>query len=180
MKLSGHDLKQINEETLGKLAPDQLLSFTVRLLDDFNEAMDRLNQNSNNSSRPPSSAAPWDSKKSDDQSGQNDNDNDLIDADRGPEEQKGASTETASSASEVDEPATDLATNNQELRTPEDANTSVEPMPITPVKRTAGKQKGAQGYGRTQKLPITETIYHIPCSNPLRVVQYWFGRLCDI
>jgi hypothetical protein len=61
MKLTAHDLKQMNKATLARLSPEQLLSISERMLDDLQEAMDRLNQNSNNSSRPPSSTPPWDS-----------------------------------------------------------------------------------------------------------------------
>ena len=59
MKLTGNDLKQINDTALERLSQEQLLLFTKRLLIDYKEAMDRLNQNPNNSSRPPSSAPPW-------------------------------------------------------------------------------------------------------------------------
>lgn len=61
MKLTAHDLKQMNKATLARLSPEQLLSISERMLDDLQEAMDRLNQSSNNSSRPPSSTPPWDS-----------------------------------------------------------------------------------------------------------------------
>lgn len=43
MKLTEHDLKQINNETLDRLSSDQVLFFTKTLLSDLKEAMDRLN-----------------------------------------------------------------------------------------------------------------------------------------
>ena len=75
MKLTAHDLKQMNKSTLARLSPEQLLSISERMLDDLQEAMDRLNQNSNNSSRPPSSTPPWDSNDTNNSADQANQDN---------------------------------------------------------------------------------------------------------
>lgn len=59
MKLKDHDLRQIDRDYLGGLAPDELVEVSLKLLEDLKEARDRLNQTSQNSSRPPGSFAPW-------------------------------------------------------------------------------------------------------------------------
>jgi hypothetical protein len=59
MQLSEHDLKQLNEQRIRDLQAEALRNLSVKLLTDLKEARDRLNQNPDNSSRPPSSRAPW-------------------------------------------------------------------------------------------------------------------------
>ncbi len=44
------------------------------------------------------------------------------------------------------------------LQPPE--NSPIPPINPKPIKRVAGKQDGAQGYGRTQALAITAIVYH--------------------
>ena len=60
MKLSDHDLRQIDEERINKLSETAVKNLSITLLNDLKEARERLNQNSKNSSIPPSSEAPWD------------------------------------------------------------------------------------------------------------------------
>jgi hypothetical protein len=55
MRLSKHDLFQMDDEWLKKLPAELLLEVSKRLLHDVKELQDRLNQNPTNSSRPPSS-----------------------------------------------------------------------------------------------------------------------------
>ena len=59
MHLSDHDLKQLDEDYLRGLSAESLRSLSGKLLADLKEAHDRLNQNPSNSSRPPSTRAPW-------------------------------------------------------------------------------------------------------------------------
>jgi hypothetical protein len=59
MHLRKHDLLQMNDEWLKKLPAERLLEVSKRLLDDVKELHDRLNQNPDNSSRRPTSQAPW-------------------------------------------------------------------------------------------------------------------------
>jgi transposase len=59
MHLSDHDLRQMDEGWLEKLPEDKLRQVSGRILQDLKEARDRLNQTPDNSSRPPSSRAPW-------------------------------------------------------------------------------------------------------------------------
>ena len=60
MKLSDHYLRQIDEEIIDKLSETTIKNLSITLLNDLKEARDRLNQNSKNSSIPPSSEAPLD------------------------------------------------------------------------------------------------------------------------
>ncbi len=59
MKLKDHDLKQIDRDYLGGLAPAKLVEVSLKLLEDLKEARDRLNQTPQNSSRPSGSFALW-------------------------------------------------------------------------------------------------------------------------
>lgn len=62
MQLKDHDLRQLDEGCLRRLFerdPVALLGLSARLLADLKEARERLNQNPDNSSRPPSSGDPW-------------------------------------------------------------------------------------------------------------------------
>jgi hypothetical protein len=59
MRLSKHDLFQMDDEWLKKLPAELLLEVSKRLLHDVKELQDRLNRNPTNSSCPPTSQAPW-------------------------------------------------------------------------------------------------------------------------
>jgi len=62
MVLKDHDLRQLDENRIRDLKekdPEALVSLSIRLLKDLKEARERLNQTPSNSSRPPSSQAPW-------------------------------------------------------------------------------------------------------------------------
>jgi len=59
MHLSEHSLRQLDEAYLRGLEEEALRGLSVRLLADLKEAHERLNQTPTNSSRPPSSRAPW-------------------------------------------------------------------------------------------------------------------------
>lgn len=59
MRISDHSLRQLDDAYLERLGEEALRSLSGKLLSDLKEARERLNQNSQNSSRPPSSQAPW-------------------------------------------------------------------------------------------------------------------------
>ncbi|RDE50325.1 MAG: hypothetical protein DVS81_12150 [Candidatus Accumulibacter meliphilus] len=59
MRLSKHDLFQMDGEWLKKLSAELLLEVSKRLLHDVKELQGQVNQNPGNSSRPPSTKAPW-------------------------------------------------------------------------------------------------------------------------
>ena len=136
MHLSKHDLFQMNDEWLKKLPAELLLEVSKRLLHDVKELQDRLNQNPDNSSRPPTSQAPW-AKTG------------------GSEEQSGAADES-DTADAAAERATGSAT---EQASPVDGQRSSTKKGSG---RRPGKQPGSPGHGRSQKLAITARCEHRP------------------
>jgi hypothetical protein len=58
--LSKYDLAHLDEAALAALAPEQLRTLSAKLLAKPKLAHERLDRNPRNSSRPPSSMAPWD------------------------------------------------------------------------------------------------------------------------
>lgn len=146
MKLSDHDLCQIDEKYLTTLSSEQLLTLSIRLLNDLKEARDRLNQNPGNSSRPPSSRDPWVvakiEKKDEDPEEEIDSEieSDKID------DHKAGSSEDKNKDEEENE--------KKKKKEPQKKNHG------SGHRRKAGKQKGTVGCGRTQKLPITGEVIH--------------------
>lgn len=139
MKITGHSLKQLDEAYMKSLMPQELCALSVKLLDDLKEARDRLNQNSNNSSKPPGS--------------------DLLGkgstTSRGTSDSPSDEWDTVNSANHQDEPSTPEKTDEPAATAP-DPSTSQEKAPEK--KRKAGKQEGSPGYGRTQVLLVMETV----------------------
>jgi transposase len=152
MKLTGHDLKQISDSTLEHLSQEQLLLFSKQILADLKEAMERLNQNSNNSSKPPSSRAPWEAVPEN---------LDHEDKDDFVSEPSSKNDDLLSSEDEgLDTAPENTASDSQPSSQKETDDSSINKPPF--VKRKAGKQFGAEGYGRTQSFSITGTVYHAP------------------
>lgn len=58
VKLNQHDLQQLDDDALRRLPEEALRTLSLTLLSDLKEARERLQQPTN-SSRPPSSRAPW-------------------------------------------------------------------------------------------------------------------------
>ncbi len=133
MQLSDHDLQQIDEDYIRPLMEDKLRVLALKLATDLKEARDRLNQNPENSSRPPSTRAPWERAHQDEDE----------------DEDEPASEE---------EPAEDIEETEQQ-----EANTEEKPQEPSREKADAGngkpgkpgKRKGDPGYGRTLELEVT-------------------------
>ena len=71
-------LRQIDEERINKLSETAVKNLSITLLNDLKEARERLNQNSKNSSIPPSSEAPWDkASKYEDEEKDNESSNNI-------------------------------------------------------------------------------------------------------
>jgi len=156
MKLSDHDLRQIDEEKINKLSKTAVKNLSITLLNDLKEARERLNQNSKNSSLPPSSEAPWDkaSKYEDaEEDAQSLNDIEALDK-----------------AIHADKQALGGDCQVEEIDTPPPSEASSEPeTKATPVAtqegstpRKPGKQPGAQGFGREQKITVHQHEPHYP------------------
>ena len=60
MTLSDHSLRQLDEESINSLPEDAVQTLAIKLLNDLKESREQLNRNSQNSSVPPGSEAPWD------------------------------------------------------------------------------------------------------------------------
>lgn len=146
MVLKDHDLRQLDEERIRNLKekdPEALVNLSIRLLEDLKEARERLNQNPTNSSRPPSSQPPWFRAHEDEEEAEDasDEEADREDAPDDEEADSGADAERGSSAQ---------------------ASTDDGDSSDTPARRKPGRQPGAPGFGRTQKLTVTDWEAHRP------------------
>ena len=134
MHLSDHSLRQIDDAYLQSLEPEALRGLSLRLLADLKEARERLNQGPSNSSRPPSSRAPW---------------------------ERGETLTPAEVAEEplpvAAEPAAEIPADSSPAVVPPAA----VKLAATAA-RKPGKQPGAPGVGRTQVFEAREVIPHYP------------------
>ena len=143
MQLSDYDLKQLDEAYVRSLTPEELLTLCLKLLADTKEKTERLNENPSNSSRPPSTRAPWEKSEETSQDGGEDDD----------------APQDAASDSAVDR------------KNDGDAESGKEDKEKSELKKTdrrdtrqgrPGRPKGAPGYSRTQQLPIDDERVHRP------------------
>jgi transposase len=137
MLLNDHDLRQIDETYLKSLGHEEVIRVSLRLLKDLKEARERLNQNPDNSSRPPSSRDPWVVAKIEEADNKIDKESDSDDG--------------------LLQHATDT---DDEVSDPEEKKEPKKNSPSSAQGPKAGKQKGAKGFGRTQKLPVTGEVIH--------------------
>jgi hypothetical protein len=107
------------------------------LVSDLKEAVERLNQNPFNSSRPSGSLAPWDKGVA----GDEDDDESTIDEKDALRSETGIDKEESSDTADT---------------TKKDSRQSKE----TTEPRKPGRQDGSQGFGRTQQLAVTDTTHH--------------------
>jgi transposase len=135
--LNDHDLLQIDETYLRSLEHEELIRVGIRLLKDLKEARERLNQNPDNSSRPPSSREPWVIAKLEEAEDEIDKEIDFDDG-------------LLKGAKDIDDEVRDQEEKEEPEKKP--------PSPTQGPK--AGKQKGAKGFGRTQKLAVTGEVIH--------------------
>jgi len=142
MHLSDHSLSQLDEVYIRTLDEEPLRGLSLRLLEDLKEARERLGQNPTNSSRPPSSQAPWDRPSASREAPSDD--------------------ETPHLEADTDQPeATDSSVEEPSAR-PEAGDSKGEAAKPEPPKRKPGKQPGAPGCGRTQVFQAHETLHHRP------------------
>jgi hypothetical protein len=156
MHLSPYSLRQLDQAYLDALDEAALRVLSVKLLEDLKEAWDRLNQGAENSSRPPSSRAPWERK-----SGGQQPDEDPESGDREPE---------AAAAQPV--AAQPEETPSGEAKPAEAKAVEVPPAAVKSA-RKAGKQPGALGIGRTQVFQAHDEQPHYPdvCAGCGRVLE---------
>ena len=140
MHLCKHDLLQMDDEWLKRLPAELLLEVSRRLLHDVKELHDRLNQNPDNSSRPPTSQAPWER---------------VSDAEAEMGKDTAVETDMAEAPAEEETGAAEAAQKT--------AKAQVKPRSEPQAaKKKPGKQPGSPGFGRTQKLTVTATCEHRP------------------
>lgn len=140
MRLSEHDLRQLDEAAVNSMDVAGLRHLAVTLLDDLKEALDRLRQDPSNSSRPSGSQAPWESASQSDSSTPTDDEVDVADEADRKEVADPEPTTTTESASAADS----------------------APNPSEKPAGKPGKPPGAPGYGRQLDLPIQAEIVHRP------------------
>ena len=138
MHLNDHSLQQLDEAYLNKLSEGELRRLSVKLLEDLQESRERLNQNSQNSSRPPSSEPPW-SRSGNGRGGEPPDIEDEAALEPRPEKQGG-------------EEHTPEAKPGNAPRQPKGDNAPKKP----------GKAKGAQGFGRNAPGRIDLMEQHAP------------------
>jgi hypothetical protein len=135
----------MSDEWVSSLTPSQKEVLLVRALAELRKSRDRLNQTPSNSSKPPSSRAPWESTRTDAAVAPTNAAPTVFDVD--------AATPSAASGPTTSAPST---------KTPSGKAGA----------KKAGKQVGAKGFGRTQKLAYTQATPHHPdscagCGQPL-------------
>lgn len=143
MVLKEHELLQIDDQFIHRLLekdPDALAELSIHLAHDLKEALERLNQNPSNSSKPSGSLAPWDK-------GSGDDDDELTLDEQNPLE-SGIDKEQPSDAT------TEQVAENTNTKCCFQSENSQEP-------RQPGRQPGSQGFGRTQQFAVTETKHHV-------------------
>jgi len=136
MKFTKNDLLQMDADFVKNLTNAQVRQLSLDLLDQTKELMDRLNQNSSNSSKPPSQNPPWSMGNAEDDS-------------------------TIGGTDKTDLDNQENNTNSDVPVAPDDNQTQENSNSTR--KRNPGKQPGAPGYGRTIEIPITNTQNHVPC-----------------
>lgn len=147
MRLSDHDLLQLTDEELLELPEEVLRILSIKLLSDLKEARERLRQTSRNSSRPPSSDLPWD-KTAVDKENKPPQQNELSEAD------DATQNSDEISQNRPEEKPQDKANDTDQTKERNDKNAS--------NRRKAGKQPGAAGFGREQKIAVTAENHHYP------------------
>jgi transposase len=141
MHLSDHDLQQLDDDYLHGLPVEPLRLLSGKLLADLKEAHDRLNQNPSNSSRPPSTRAPWEK------------------ADSGSDE--ACAPQATEAEAPTDQPEEDAAAAQDVEPDSTPIESDVKPQGETKPGRP-GRRKGAPGVSRTQVLPVDAEEVHRP------------------
>ena len=131
MLVSDEDLRKLDDAHLKSLSHEQLLAISMHLSRDLKEARDRMNQNPGNSSRPPSTQAPWESW------GIANGEQNERETPSGAEDEQAKEAEGGESS-----PGQDTT------------------KPTRQERRPAGKQRGAPGYGRKLEMVVTGEVIH--------------------
>ena len=177
MQLSFHDLQQLNKSYLSSLSFPLLVQLCLKLLVDLKEAHDCLNQNPQNSSKPPSSQPPWARSQVDNKNNNSDDAPSDLDSTLAEEDYLSDSSDDTTTEEEEQTTQTDDAPENTKNKASDKNKGSG---------KTAGKQVGAKGFGLKlgTNIDISETIIHKPtccslCGTPFTIETHfkaWAGR----
>jgi len=151
VQLSKHDLAQLDDEALAALSRGQLQRLSVKLLSDLKLAHERLDQNPRNSSRPPSSQAPWE-RGAGAEAGD--------DAPEGQQERATEAEPVTDSAVHAEPEHADPEVSQPPQRAADEAKST--PADEVPAARRPGQRPGAPGHGRMQRLAIDQVVQHHP------------------
>lgn len=135
MQLNDYSLRQLDDTYLETLGEAQLRVLLVKALEDLKEAREQLNQNSQNSSLPPSHEKPWVK----------------------PEQYEAEPSEDRV-GDDKDTPV-DVHQETNDNETPSESSTLRKPETTA---RNSGKPKGAPGYGRKAPETINDIKVHAP------------------
>ena len=145
-RFSPDDLNQISRESLTRLNKSDLILLTLRLRDFGIEMFEKLNQDSSNSSRPPSSDDPY--KKKDKADSPKESKTEDQDKEGPPKESKTGDQDKDGDKTAVDSKPVEAQCD------PTDSENG--------QKRSAGRQPGSQGFWRSQKPEAKFTKDHHP------------------
>ena len=134
MHLSDHDLRQLDEAALGNLTPEQARALLSKAIEDLKRARERLAQNPTNSSRPPSTRAPWEQA-----------------------ETQGQETDAAVGSRQSGEEGTSESQSRETKPQSAPDGTGAGKQAGRP-----GRRKGAPGHSRTQQLSVDAEAVHAP------------------
>lgn len=146
MVLKEYELLQIDEAYIRRLQdedPAALASLSLKLADDLKEAWDHMNQNSTNSSRPPGSEAPWATSKD----GESDAEDVMADAPTSDDET-------------IDDKKASSNNDGADAEGEPDTTDSQQKIKKTDPARPPGRQIGSTGFGRSQRLAVTDLKQH--------------------
>ncbi len=160
MDLSAHDLQQIDKDYIDSLPMSSLVQLCQKLSTDLKEAHDRLNQNPQNSSKPPSSEPPWSKSTSDE--GEGELNEKLTEEDFLLE--KDSSTQDNDDNNEEEEEEEDKQTESENEPEKPETTSAVQDDENEDSTKKPGKQLGAEGCGLKfgNNLEVSEVITHRP------------------
>ena len=151
--LSDHSLCQIDAAYIQALDSTELSHLSLHLLADLKEARERLKQDPSNSSRPPSSRAPWERNGSGSE-GESEAEED---------EDVAQDTEESASRKEIgDDAASDDKAGSDKPEAGAATDSASPTSERGEPKRKPGKQPGTPGVGRSQVLAADDNRTHRP------------------
>ena len=169
VNFSNHDLLQINDDYLDSLLQNDLVVISKRLLRDLKIAREKINQNPNNSSAPPSTRKPW-------EKGIDLNDNNALDDASLDDDEENLGDEIIGN---LEQNNFNTPGNKDDSGDEKNSNPKSEKNETKTKKKIMGKpgqRVGAIGHGRKLELKVTAEANHFPdecviCGNCLNSEQ---------